>query len=86
MQPGSEAACPGYWAAIAEAFKVRSSWLSDPQRLHIQHHCLGLWNSQDEGLYRHVFLQVRHTEGARWLTNDRTPAQLLRWWIECKHP
>ena len=66
--------------ALAAAFGVGITRLTDPRTSSQPHHCLGLWNCQDEGFYRFVYRQVRTSEGPDWLTNDRTPAQLQQWW------
>lgn len=66
--------------ALADAFGIDIARLTEPSVSSVPHHCLGLWNCQDDGFYRFVYHQVRGAEGPEWLTNDRTPAQLLRWW------
>lgn len=81
MQPASNPAAD-HWPAIAAAFGVPACWLRNPQHRHTPHHSLGLWNCNDDRFYRHVYQQVRAAEGPNWLTNNRTPAQLLRWWCE----
>lgn len=65
---------------LATAFGVDITRLTDPHTSSQPHHCLGLWNCQDEGFYRFVYRQVRTSEGPEWLTNDRTAAQLQQWW------
>lgn len=66
--------------ALAAAFGIDISRLTEPSVSSAPHHCLGLWNCLDDGFYRFVYHQVRGTEGPAWLTNDRSPAQLMRWW------
>lgn len=66
--------------ALADAFGIDIARLTEPSISSAPHHCLGLWNCQDDGFYRFVYHLVRANEGPEWLTNDRTPAQLLQWW------
>ena len=66
--------------ALADAFGIDIARLTEPSVSGVPHHCLGLWNCQDDGFYRFVYHQVRNAEGPEWLTNDRSPAQLMRWW------
>lgn len=67
---------------LAEAFGLPAPWPPHWAPADVTHHRFGLWNCQDDGFYSFVYHQVRATEGPAWLVNDRTPAQLQRWWDE----
>lgn len=65
---------------LAAAFGLPEPWPPSWAPSEVTHHRFGLWNCQDDGFYRFVYHHVRTTEGPAWLTNDRPPAQLERWW------
>lgn len=65
------------YQGLATAFGQPAPW---PPTSDAAHHQYGMWNCQDDGFYRFVYHLVRDAEGPAWLTNDRTPEQLLRWW------
>lgn len=70
------------WQAIAKAFDLDMQRLRTPERLHQPHHGLGLWACRCDRFYRFVYQLTRASEGANWLNNDRTPAQIFNWWSD----
>lgn len=69
-------------AAVAKAFGVDKSLLTDVAVHEQPTHVLGLWSCQDDAFYGFAYRQVREEEGADWITNDRAPSWTLARWAE----
>lgn len=79
MRAGTEAEARQLQATLAEIFNVHPERLGSQVQMDTPSHRLGLWNCQNEDFYLYVFHKVRPIEGMNWLTNSRTPAQILAW-------